>query len=138
MYPHWDKNYSQGISITMCHLQSKTYSSRNFILMNTHWDVDLWEGAQKDTCSADAAAFMNEWKSAECPIFFTGDWNANRGTECLENFITETGAQTADEGKYCIEFTFYFGDGVTAKKNECVTGYSQMGDHPFRYTDFDI
>ena len=138
MYPHWDKNYSQGISITMCKLRSKVDSSKEFILMNTHWDVDLWDGAQKDICSTEAAAFLNSKKSEGCPIFMTGDWNANRGRECLENFITATGTQTADEGKYCIEFTFYCGDSVRALKNECVTRYSQMSDHPFRYTDFNI
>ncbi len=138
MFPHWNQSYSQGVSIPMCRLQSKTNNAKEFILMNTHWDVDLWEGAQKDICSEESAAFVNEWKSAGVPIFFTGDWNANRGRDCLENFITATDAQTADEGQYCIEWTFYWGEDVTAKNNVCLSQYSVASDHPFRYTDFDL
>ncbi|MBE6547232.1 MAG: hypothetical protein E7668_07365 [Ruminococcaceae bacterium] len=132
-FPHNDSN-----CVTMCRLQSKTDSQKEFIMMNTHWDVDTWEGARKDICSEESTAFVNEWKSAGIPIFFTGDWNATRGRDCLEDFITATEAQTADEGQTCIEWTFYWGENVTAKKNEKLGQYGEMTDHPLRYTDFDL
>jgi len=138
MFPHWSQSYSQGISVTMCRLQSKTDSTKEFLLMNTHWDVDLWDGAQKDVCSEESASFVNEWKSAGIPIFFTGDWNATRGRDCLEEFITATDMQTADQEPSCIEYTFYCGEGVTAKKNVCLRQYGMASDHPFRYTDFKV
>ena len=65
--------------------------------MNTHWDVDSWAGARKDICSEESAAFLNKWKSAECPIIMTGDWNALRSQACIEDFMEATGVQTADD-----------------------------------------
>ena len=136
IFSHWQPN--QGISIPMCRFQSKTDSSKEFILMNTHWEVDSLASADKANCSKETADFVNKWKSAGCPIFITGDWNAIRGRDCIEDFITATDAQTADTGTYCIEFIFYFGDSVTAVKNQGLGQYVAMTDHAIRYTDFDL
>jgi len=136
LFPHWRP--SQGISVPMCHVRSKTDPKKEFILMNTHWDVDLWDGARKDVCSDDSAAFVNKWKSAGCPIFFTGDWNALKDRDCVKNFMEKTGMQTAETDYYCIEFTFYCGEHVTVKNKKILEQYMQMSDHSSRYTDFAL
>lgn len=136
LFPHWSP--SQGISVPMCHVRSKSDSSKEFILMNTHWDVDCWGGARKDICCDESAAFVNKWKSVGCPIFFTGDWNALRDRDCVKNFMAKTGVQTAETDYYCIEFTFYYGENVTVKNKKILEQYMQMSDHSSRYTDFTI
>ena len=133
--------------ITKCRLRSNTDPTKEFIFLNTHWD-----GANMDpeyirddntkttVTSHESIEYVNEQKSEGCPIFFTGDFNAVRGDARLEDFITATGVQSIDEGSGWIDFTFFYGDGVTAKGNVTLqkSHHYNMTDHPIRYTDFDL
>ncbi|MBE6546274.1 MAG: hypothetical protein E7668_02385 [Ruminococcaceae bacterium] len=125
--------------ITKCHLQSKTDDTKEFIMLNTHWDGQGVPEVDYN-CTHESAAFVNELKNEGCPIFFTGDFNSVRGAQRLEEFITEAGVQTIDQGAGWIDFTFFWGDGVTAKGNETFNkaDHYNITDHPLRYTDFDL
>ncbi len=145
IFSHADSNGASSSTmriVTKCHLQSKTDPTKEFIMLNTHWDGENNDPVFEETTvsSHESAVFVNELKNEGCPIFFTGDFNSVITSQRLQDFIEATDVQTIDQGAGWIDFTFYWSDGVTAKGNTTLNkaDHYNISDHPFRYTDFDV
>jgi len=131
VFSYWSNSYHMRI-ITMCKLQSKTDSSKQFIMMNTHWDTD---DSKKVKCAAQSTTFLNNLKSQNCPIFFSGDFNSTNGVSWLTDFINNTGVQKTGGG---VDYIFYYGTGVTNTDHIVLRNYDAMSDHEPRFSDFDV
>jgi len=134
IFSYWkSQNYQMRI-ITWCKLRSKTDSTKQFILMNTHWDT--YE--QNKYLDADeSAVLLNNLKNEGCPVFYTGDFNSQPGVPWLTNFINATDVKALDKAP-TVDYIFYCGDGVTAKQHGVMHGFMAMSDHTPRFTDFKI